>query len=321
MTLTHTHFTRCFHHFTQFFWDMFVVKAAVGTLLLTALLCLNGTVTRNLEDTISLIAKHAQLGAAPEGMIYVTQCAKSNTRDLQAISDANLCPTRHVEALSIEDATQNHALPILSLLLALYYLAGLCLGYTLHCLYHASALLIPKACSLIKSLQHRQFEKDVNWCMAKIEQHFSGKPYWEEWNIAAFSRQGNGDALYWADVNQEATKRITAIPTTLHHPEAYREMNRMALFSLNVIASALLYTDEASQHGDTLEEIIELTHQQLIRRAPSSITEHDEALRCSQTCLNHFCRVLNAPCTDFFYYSKKLHVHRWGEFDVESFDS
>ncbi|GLT20487.1 hypothetical protein GCM10007938_42720 [Vibrio zhanjiangensis] len=151
--------------------------------------------------------------------------------------------------------------------------------------------------------------------MDKIKQHFSGQPYWEEWNIAAFSRQGNGDALYWAGVNQEATKRITTIPTTLHHQEAYREMNRMALFSLNVIASALLYTDEASQHSNTLEDIIELTHQQLIRRAPSAISEHDEALRCIQTCLNHFCHVLNAPCTDFFYYSKELHAHRRREFD------
>ena len=60
MTTTHTHFTRCFHHFAQSFWDTFVVKASVGTLLLTALLCLNGTVTRSLEDILSLIVEHAQ---------------------------------------------------------------------------------------------------------------------------------------------------------------------------------------------------------------------------------------------------------------------
>lgn len=316
MTLTRPYFTQSLRHLIQSFWDIFVVKAAVGALLLTALLCLNGTATRNLEDTISLIAEHAQLGVAPEGMIYVTQCAKPNTRDIQAISDANLCPTRHVEALSIEDATQNHALPILSLLLALYYLAGLCLGYTLHCLYHASALLIPKACSLIKSIQHRQFEKDMSWCMAEIEQHFSGQPYWEEWNIAAFSRQGNGDALYWAGVNQEAKKRFTTIHTTLHHQEAYREMNRMALFALNIMAGSLLdCRHNTNMIKPLLEQILTQTHELLSMRAPVTLLEHDKAMQCIQDGIDCVCESIEEPSAEFVDYSERLRANQLREFD------
>jgi hypothetical protein len=272
-------------------WDLFIVRASVGCLLLT---------------TIFYVCD--SYFSTTETLIHSTQCADSPTFNAISLSNS-ICSERVLKAIPTKQATKATG-NTFEFIFTTYYFFGALLGNILYTLYGFVRSITPRVYPFIFKQKNAQFEKDVNWCMTKIEQHFSGQPYWEEWNIAAFSRQGKGDARYWADVNQEATKRITAIPTTLHYQEAYREMNRMALFSLNVIASALLYTDEGSQHSNTLEDIIELTHQQLIRRAPSAISEHDEALRCLQTCLNHFCHILNAPQSDFVYYSNMMNKLR-----------
>ena len=156
-------------------------------------------------------------------------------------------------------------------------------------------------------IETTQFEEDLNWCIEKICTHFTARPYWEESTIAHFTRDSNTDERYWKKINQIATKRITEIPSTLLHSEAYRELNHMAFFAINIITSALIDENIKPQE---LEEILILTTTELSKRAPSTLSKHDESLKNMQRCIDIFCEEMDMPPTDFVCFSKKMNEIR-----------
>lgn len=159
--------------------------------------------------------------------------------------------------------------------------------------------------------KNAQFEYDVSWCIEEINQRFSGQPYWEESVIAHFTRGNNPDEQYWRAINQVATMRCTKLPATLLHTEAYRELNRMTLFSINIIAGALL--DRCNNNPidkQALEKILRITHDQLSVRAPSSLQEHDYLLQETQTCIDLFCESIGEPSADFVDFAVKMNELR-----------
>ncbi|HDM8056864.1 hypothetical protein OH459_27200 [Vibrio sp. MM46] len=165
-----------------------------------------------------------------------------------------------------------------------------------------------------KHIDTPQFEQDVNWCMEELKRHFIDMPYWEETITAHFTRGSNIDEQYWEIVNQIATKQVTEIYPTLLYSEAYRELNRMVFFALNVIVSSL---DDIGIKDkidpNALEEILTITHQELSVRAPTSLAGHDESLEKIQHCLNVFCSATDTPPTDFVYYSNNMNNIRISE--------
>ncbi|OCH42442.1 hypothetical protein, partial [Aliivibrio fischeri] len=147
-------------------------------------------------------------------------------------------------------------------------------------------------------IETTQFENDLNWCIEKINSHFIARPYWEETTTTYFARDNNTDEQYWKKINQIATKRITDIPSTLLHSEAYRKFNRMAFFAINVIASALIDEDIKQKE---LDEILIITTTELSQRAPSTLSRHDESLKNMQRCIDIFCNIMDTPLTNFVY--------------------
>ncbi|MGR5096884.1 hypothetical protein ACPV5O_24260 [Vibrio maritimus] len=165
--------------------------------------------------------------------------------------------------------------------------------------------------SLPTGTETRQFEEDVNWCIEEISHHFSALPYWEEFYTANFCRHDNNDAAYWAKVNKEATKRLTDTVITLPHQEAYRELNRMTLFAINVMVGALLDSRyNSSINKKLLEEVLEITHESLSVRAPNSLSKHDDVLQSIQTCIDRFCESIAEPSDDFTDFADKMNKLR-----------
>ena len=156
-----------------------------------------------------------------------------------------------------------------------------------------------------------QFEQDVNWCIEELKHHFIDRPYWEETTVANFTRDHGVNKPYWKLVNKEATKRLTNTPTTLLHKEAYRELNRMTLFAINIMAGSLLdcrYNNNLLKQA--LEEILTITHDQLSVRAPNTLSEHDHTLECIQNCIDHFCQSIGEPSADFIDFADKMNKLR-----------
>lgn len=165
-----------------------------------------------------------------------------------------------------------------------------------------------------QSKETKQFQEDLNWCIAQIKSHFIARPYWEEITTAHFTRGSNVDDHYWKRVNQMATKQITEIHPTLLYSEAYRELNRMAFFAINIIISSLDDIGIKDKiNPKSLEEILEITHQELSVRAPTSLQGHDESLKKMQRCINIFCAATDTPTTDFVYYSNNMNNIRIAE--------
>ena len=156
-------------------------------------------------------------------------------------------------------------------------------------------------------IETTQFKDDLSWCIEKINSHFIARPYWEETTTAYFARDNNTDEQYRKKINQIATKRITDMPSTLLHSEAYREFNRMAFFAINVITSALIDENIKPQE---LEEILIITTAELSKRAPSTLSMHDESLKNMQRCIDIFCEEMDMPPTDFVCFSKKMNEIR-----------
>lgn len=150
----------------------------------------------------------------------------------------------------------------------------------------------------------REFQEDLNWCIAQINSHFIARPYWEEITTAHFTRGSNVDEHYWKRVNQMATEQVTQTHPTVLYSEAYREFNRMAFFAINIIISSLDDIGIKDKiNPKSLEEILEITHQELSVKAPTSLPGHDESLKKMQRCINIFCAATDTPPTDFVYYS------------------
>ncbi|WP_340700597.1 hypothetical protein [Vibrio harveyi] len=165
-----------------------------------------------------------------------------------------------------------------------------------------------------KHIDTPQFEQDVNWCIEELKRHFIDIPYWEETITAHFTRGSNIDEQYWEIVNQIATKQVTEIYPTLLYSEAYRELNRMVFFAINVIISSLDDIDIKDKiDPNALEEILTITHQELSVRAPTSLAGHDKSLEKIQNCLNVFCSATDTPPTDFVHYSDKMNTLRLKE--------
>ncbi|ARR10082.1 MULTISPECIES: hypothetical protein [Vibrio] len=161
-----------------------------------------------------------------------------------------------------------------------------------------------------------QLQEDVNWCIAQMDHHFIARPYWEETTTPYFTRGHNIDEQYWKTVNQIATKQITKTYPTLLYSEAYREFNRMAFFSVNIIISSLADIGIKDKiNPNALEEILKITHQELSARAPHSLSSHDKSLEKIQRCLNIFCDATDTPPTNFVYYSNNMNNLRIAEVD------
>lgn len=157
-----------------------------------------------------------------------------------------------------------------------------------------------------------QFQEDLDWCMEKISHHFDGRPYWEDTTTAYFTRSGSDqEEWYWKIINLYATNKLTKTRATLLHSEAYRELNRMAFFAINVIVGSLddlAITDKINPQS--LEEILTITHKELSERVPDSLSSHDESLKKMQQCINIFCSATNTPLTEFVGYSPKMNDAR-----------
>ncbi len=128
---------------------------------------------------------------------------------------------------------------------------------------------------------------------------------------ANFSRKEKTDEPYWQEVNRTATQRYIERPTTLLLPEAYRELNRMTLFAMNVMASMLL-NREAEHPIDTkpLENIVNMTNRHLSVRAPHSLSEHDALLKALQSGINDYCDAIGEPSTNFVDFAEKMNALR-----------
>lgn len=292
-------------------WNVLVVQASVGCLILTLVLAASGGLLKGTESLLHIIANAAKLGPAPQGMINISKCVNAIPQAINSSLLKPLCQQHITEAIPIEKAAKasmQHSIP---LILITYYLFGLLLGGSLLLFYKQSLYCVPKLCSFINKRKHAQFESDVNWCIEEMKQHFSGRPYWEESFTAYFTHGTNINESYWRTVNQTATKRITDIPTPLQHKEAYRELNRISFFSINVMAGSLLDCRHNSAiMKQALEEILTITHDQLSVRAPSSLSEHDHALQDIQTCIDRFCGAIKEPSADFIDFADKMNTIR-----------
>ncbi|WP_170964642.1 hypothetical protein, partial [Vibrio sp. F13] len=229
---------------------------------------------------LHIMADTAKLGPAPDGMIKISHCI--NNADPTLPLPEPIC-TKSIETISIKEAAQATMQNSVTFILILYYLTGAIVGNSLSLINQFTRAsyqyLAPKIRPYLNRQMHNQLQEDVNWCASVIEQHFEGQPYWEETVTAYFTRGDSTDVRYWKMVNQIATKRCTETPKTLLHVEAYREMNRMALFSINVMAGALLdcrYNTNINKKK--LEDVLKITHDSLSIRAPNSLSEHDDIL-------------------------------------------
>ncbi|WP_390241736.1 hypothetical protein [Vibrio sp. R78045] len=287
----------------QLWWTLFITRASVGCLLLAVFFVLNGNILQYIEIILHIMADTAKLGPAPEGMINISQCINAPTTPI--------CPQYIVQTFPIEEAAQMTMQHSVTFILTFYYLAGALLGNGLSLARDSYQNLAPKIRSFINKRKYVQFEEDVNWCIAQMNHRFIDRPYWEETTTAYFTRGNNIDEQYWKSVNQTATKRLTDTPATLPYEEAYREINRIALLSINIMAGALLdcrYNKDINKKE--LEDILEITHDQLSVRAPSSLSEHDAMLEEVQSCIDHFCESIGEPSAEFIDYSDKLNQIR-----------
>ncbi len=286
-------------------WDIFVVRASVGCLFLAVILSLSGGLQYTTEGLLNIMAEKARLEPAPEGMINSYQCTDNPATEVTALPSV-ICSDFVVKTVSIEQAA-TASLYTVNFLLTAYYVFGGLLGNLIYILFALGRSMAPKIRPFISKQKGKRFEEDVNWCMKELKRHFIGKPYWEETTTAYFTRGNNIDEQYWKTVNQIATKQVTKTHPTLLYSEAYRELNRMFFFAINVIISSL---DDIGINdkinSDALEKILTITHQELSVRAPSSLAEHDESLGKIQRCLNVFCSATDTPPTDFVYYSNNM---------------
>lgn len=303
---------------TCFIWDFFVVHAAVGGLFLTLTLVATGGLVKGTETILSFTAEAATVGVAPSGMFNLSVCLDDDSYRINMFHPGAECQQSVIETVSIEELAKEITSSLLYIILGFYYLWSLLFSYLLSVLYMISAFLVQKLRHLFNqkksdqvTQEAAQFEEDVNWCIGEINQHFSDQPYWEESVITDFTRGNNIDEQYWKTVNQVATKRSTEFPVTLLHIEAYRELNRMALFAINVMAGTLLdcrYNTNINKQA--LEKILRITHDQLSVRAPSSLPEHDSLLQEVQTCIDHFCEAIGEPSDDFIDFAGKMNTLR-----------
>ncbi len=165
-----------------------------------------------------------------------------------------------------------------------------------------------------KLIDTPQFDQDVNWCIEELKRHFVDIQYREETFVAHFTRGSTVNKRYWKNVNQEATKRLTNIPTSLLHKEAYRELNSMAFFAINIMVGTLLdcrYNGNLNKNA--LEEILQITHDALFIRDPHSLSGHDNALHNLQSCIDQYCHTIGAPSDEFANYSDKMNALRLKE--------
>ena len=93
-------------------------------------------------------------------------------------------------------------------------------------------------------------------------------------------------------------------------------MNRMALFSINIIAGSLL-DGRHNTHitKPLLEKILTQTHELLSLRAPVSLLEHDKTMQSIQDCIDCFCESIGEPSAEFLGYSERLRANQLREFD------
>ncbi|WP_338728955.1 hypothetical protein V8687_23620 (plasmid) [Shewanella baltica] len=164
---------------------------------------------------------------------------------------------------------------------------------------------------------NHQFEIDITWCIEKISALFKFTPYWEQTFTVFFSQDTRTDQHYWEKVNHEAIIRFRALQSScmfetplIDYQAAYTEVTRLLLFSINVMTSNIIDTDDFPDMSAELEKIMTITHNGLATRAPSSIQAHDALLMQIQHCLQHFATATNSPLTQFYFRDDNMNKER-----------
>ncbi|WP_234498172.1 hypothetical protein [Vibrio maritimus] len=156
-----------------------------------------------------------------------------------------------------------------------------------------------------------QFERDVEWYQNKMIERSLGFAYWEEIFDCSFSRGAENSPTYWHKVHKEASRRFEQqLPSEdLDFKASYRELNRLALFIINVIAGCLIDT-QGKINTDTMEEILQITHNLWNDKAPRTLEQHDHVVSQLLACLKRIEINTNSPFTEFVHYDEIMNIQR-----------
>lgn len=121
ISLNRTHLARCFHWMV----DLFIVKTGATCVILALIFTLSGGLQTYTQSLVTIVAKAAWLGTAPDGHIRVYSCTNGTPIDrLTIVGNTNPCPESEVTTLSIEESARYSAERLQQVLLSVYF-AGL----------------------------------------------------------------------------------------------------------------------------------------------------------------------------------------------------